>query len=59
MAAKGRVPPRRTIAELEAELEKRTAERDQALAQKAAVAAERDESEAQRTATAEVRPSSR
>src|SRR5215469_17400089 len=54
MAAKSRVPPRRTIAELEAELEKRTAERDEALAQKAAVAAERDESEAQRTATAEV-----
>jgi class 3 adenylate cyclase/GAF domain-containing protein len=57
MAAKGkarqvRLP--RTIAELEAELEKRTVERDAALVRETAVVAERDESLAQQTATAEV-----
>jgi len=41
MAAKGKispVKPRRTIAELEAELERRTAERDEALARESAIA---------------------
>src|SRR5690242_6452558 len=40
MAAKGRispVKPRRAIAELEAELERRTAERDEALARESAI----------------------
>ena len=45
---------RRTVAELEDELEARTAERDAALAREVAVAAERDEALAQQTATAEV-----
>src|SRR6516165_8535969 len=57
MAAKAKAPqvkPPRTIAQLEAELEKRTVERDDALARVAAVAAERDEAVAQQTATAEV-----
>ena len=57
MAAKAKAPqvkPPRTIAQLEAELVKRTAERDDALARVAAVAAERDEALAQQTATAEV-----
>src|SRR6516225_9719767 len=57
MAAKGKAPQvklPRTIAQLEAELERRTAERDDALAREAAVAAERDEALAQQTATAEV-----
>ena len=57
MAAKARAPqvkPPRTIAQLEAELVKRTVERDDALARVAAVAAERDEAVAQQTATAEV-----
>jgi hypothetical protein len=57
MAAKGKarqVRPPRTIAELEAELEKRAAERDDALARETAVIAERDEALAQQTATAEV-----
>jgi hypothetical protein len=57
MAAKGKalqVQPPRTIAQLEEELEMRTAERDDALAREAAVAAERDEALAQQTATAEV-----
>src|SRR5215472_11004155 len=40
MAAKGRIPvkPRRTIAELEAELERQTAERNEALARESAIA---------------------
>ena len=41
MAAKGKAPritARRNVAELEAELERRTAERDEALAQQAAAA---------------------
>jgi hypothetical protein len=41
MAAKGKAPPAkppRTIAELEAELERRTAERDEALARESAIA---------------------
>src|SRR3954454_17997038 len=57
MAAKGKasqVKPPRTTAQLEAELEKRTTERDNALAREAAVAAERDEALAQQTATAEL-----
>jgi hypothetical protein len=57
MAAKAKAPqvkPPRTIARLEAELSKRTVERDDALARVAAVAAERDEALAQQTATAEV-----
>jgi class 3 adenylate cyclase len=57
MAAKGKAPqvkPLRAIAQLEAELEQRIAERDDALAQAAAVAAERDEAVAQQIATAEV-----
>jgi GAF domain-containing protein len=58
MAAKGKAPqqvkPPRTIARLEAELAKRTVERDDALAQVAAFATERDEALAQQTATAEV-----
>jgi len=56
MAAKGKriLAAGRTIAELEAELEKRTSERDEALAREAAVAAERDEALDQQTATAEV-----
>ena len=57
MAAKskaGQVEPPRTIAQLEAELERRTAERDAALAREAAVGAERDEALAQQTAAAEV-----
>jgi GAF domain-containing protein len=57
MAAKRKPPqvkPLRTLARLEAELKKRTAERDDALAQAAEVAAERDEALAQQTATAEV-----
>jgi two-component system, NtrC family, sensor kinase len=57
MAAKAKAPqikPPRTIARLEAELAKRTAERDDALARVAAVAAERDEALTQQTATAEV-----
>ena len=45
---------RRTVAELEAELKQRTAERDAALAREAAVTAERNEALAQQTATAEV-----
>jgi hypothetical protein len=56
MAAKGKalqVQPR-TIAQLEEELEMRTAQRDDALAREAAVAAERDEALAQQTATSEV-----
>jgi len=46
MAAKDKAPsvkPRRTIAALEAELEKRTAEHDEALARETALAADRDE----------------
>src|SRR5215472_8764288 len=57
MAAKAKAPqvkPPRTIAQLEAELVKRTAERDDALARVAKVAAERDEALEQQTATAEV-----
>jgi len=57
MAAKDKAPqvnPLQIIAQLEAELEKRAAERDNALAREAAVAAERDEALAQQTATAEV-----
>src|SRR5579862_3289848 len=57
MAAKGKAPQvklPRTIAKLEAELERRTAERDDALVREAAVVAERDEALAQQTATAEV-----
>src|SRR5215467_11508083 len=57
MAAKAKAPqvkPPRTIAQLEAELVKRTIERDDALARVAKVAAERDEALAQQTATAEV-----
>src|SRR5215471_2235728 len=57
MAAKSRAPqvkPARTIAQLEAELKKRTSERDAALAREAAVAGERDEALAQQSATAEV-----
>ena len=57
MAAKAKAPqvkPPRTIARLEAELAKRTVERDDALARVAAVAAERDEALAQQIATAEV-----
>jgi two-component system, NtrC family, sensor kinase len=57
MAAKGKaslVKPPRTVAELEAELKKRTAERDDALAREAAVVVERDEALAQQTATADV-----
>jgi len=57
MAAKGKTPqviPPRSIAELEAELEKRTAERDEALARAAVATAERDEAMDQQTATAEV-----
>ena len=58
MAAKGKAPHQvksaRTTAWLEAELKKRTAERDDALAREATVAAERDEALAQQTATAEV-----
>jgi hypothetical protein len=53
MAAKGKTPqviPPRSIAELEAELEKRTAERDEALARAAAATAERDEALDQQTA---------
>src|SRR5262245_9349088 len=40
MTAKGKIPakPRRTIAELEAELERQTAERDEALARESAIA---------------------
>ena len=45
---------RRTVAELEAELKQRTAERDAALAREAAVTTERNEALAQQTATAEV-----
>ena len=48
------VKPPRTIVQLEAELKKRTAERDGAVAREVAVAAERDEALAQQTATAEV-----
>src|SRR5215472_4002037 len=57
MAAKAKAPqvkPPRTIAQLEAELVKRTIERDDALARVAKVAAERDEALEQQTATAEV-----
>jgi GAF domain-containing protein len=57
MAAKAKAPqvkPPRTIAQLEAELVKRTVERDDALARVAKVAAERDEALEQQTATAEV-----
>src|SRR6516162_10833006 len=57
MAAKGKAPqvnPPRTIVQLEAELKKRTAERDEAVAREVAVAAERDEVLAQQSATAEV-----
>ena len=57
MAAPKRAPAvvrRRTVAELVAELEQRTAERDEALAREAAAASERDESEAQKAAIAEV-----
>jgi hypothetical protein len=57
MAAKGKAPqvkPPRTIAQLEAELAKRTVERDDALARVAAVAAARDEALEQQTATAEL-----
>jgi len=45
---------RRTIAQLEAELEQRTAERDEALSREVAIAAERDEALAQQRATADV-----
>ena len=57
MTAKGKAPQVKrpwTIAELEAELEKRTAERDEALAREAAVAAERDEALQQQMATSDV-----
>ena len=57
MAAPKKTPAvtrRRTVAQLEAELEKRTAERDEALRREAAAAAERDESEAQKAAISEV-----
>src|SRR5215472_10119847 len=57
MAAKAKAPqvkPPRTIAQLEAELVRRTVERDDALARAAKVAAERDEALEQQTATAEV-----
>src|SRR5215831_17294248 len=57
MAAKAKAPqvkPPRTIAQLEAELVKRTIERDDALARVAKVAAERDEALEQQTATVEV-----
>jgi class 3 adenylate cyclase/prephenate dehydratase len=57
MAAKAKAPqvnPPRTIAQLKAELVKRTVQRDDALARVAKVAAERDEALEQQTATAEV-----
>ena len=57
MAAKGKAPQvklRRTIAQLEAELEQRTGERDEALSREVAIAAERDEALAQQRATADV-----